>query len=413
MNNVSRAHEGIQTVKHSSSRSAWILVLVIALGTLPWPQLARGVTPAPDGGYPGFNTAEGTNALLKVTTGVWNTAIGGQALFSDTTGGLNTAVGLNALFRNNTGSDNTAIGFEALFANTTGFQNTATGWRVLFENTSGFHNTATGFEALLLNTTGNHNTATGDVALVRNTTGNFNTATGAHSLELNTTGNSNIAVGFQAGANLTTGSNNIDLGNPGVAAESQTIRIGASGAQTRSFIAGISGTPVTGSAVMVNSAGQLGTSPSSKRFKQDIGVMDKQSEAILALRPVTFRYNKELDPSETAQFGLVAEEVAQVDPDLVTRDENGDIFSVRYEAVNAMLLNEFLKEHRKLQEVQTGIAQQQKNFEAALEKQEREIGLLTEALKEQADRFEKVTADLSPRDANSDKVADNLQPKDR
>jgi hypothetical protein len=297
-------------------------------------------------------------------------------------------VGLNALFRNSTGSDNTAIGFEALFANTGGFQNAATGWRALFENTTGFHNTATGFEALLLNTTGNHNTANGDVALIRNTTGNFNTANGAHSLELNTTGSSNIAVGFQAGANLTTGSNNIDVGSAGVAAESQTIRIGAPGAQTKSFIAGISGTAVSGSAVMVNSAGQLGTAPSSKRFKDEIKPMDKASEAILALKPVTFRYKEELDPHGTPRFGLIAEEVEKVDPDLVALDEQGKAFTVRYEAVNAMLLNEFLKEHSQVQQLKATVAQQQKEFQTKIAQQQKQIETLTAGLQKVSNGLE-------------------------
>jgi Chaperone of endosialidase len=388
MNNASQFNEELQTTAHLFTRLSGVLVTAITLATFALPQPAYGVSPAPDGGYPGFNTAEGTNALFSLTTGVWNTALGGQALFSDTTGGLNTAVGLNTLFRNTTGSDNTAIGFEALFVNTTGFQNTATGWRALLENTTGFHNTATGFEALLFNTTGNHNTADGDVALVRNTTGNFNTANGAHSLELNTTGSSNIALGFQAGGNLTTGSNNIDVGNAGVAAESQTIRIGTPGAQARSFIAGISGTAVTGSAVMVNSAGQLGTAPSSKRFKDEIKPMDKASEAILALKPVSFRYKEELDPNGIPQFGLIAEEVEKVDPDLVARDEQGKAYTVRYEAVNAMLLNEFLKEHSQVQQLKATVSQQQKEFQAKIAQQQKEIEALTVGLQKVSNELE-------------------------
>ncbi len=388
MNNVSRPNEGLQIAKHLATRLNGILVTVITLAAFALPGPAYGVSPAPDGGYAGFNTAEGTNALSGLTTGIFNTALGGQALFSNTTGGLNTAVGLNALFRNSTGSDNTAIGFEALFANTAGFQNAATGWRALFENTTGFHNTATGFEALLLNTTGNHNTANGDVALSRNTTGNFNTANGAHSLELNTTGSSNIALGFQSGGNLTTGGNNIDVGSAGVAAESQTIRIGTPGAQTRSFIAGISGIAVSGSAVMVNSAGQLGTTPSSKRFKDEIKPMDKTSEAILALKPVTFRYREELDPNGTPRFGLIAEEVEKVDPDLVALDEQGKAYTVRYEAVNAMLLNEFLKEHSQVQRLKATVAQQQKEFRAKIAQQQKQIETLAAGLQKVSNGLE-------------------------
>ena len=353
----------------------------------------QAVVPAPDGGYPNFNTAEGENALFSLTTGVFNTALGGQALFSNTNGNTNTAVGLNALFSNK-GSQNVAVGGQALQSNTTGFQNAAIGWRALFMNTTGFHNTATGPEALLRNTTGNHNTATGDLALGSNTTGNFNTTDGAHSLVLNTTGTLNIVLGFAAGQNLTTGSNNIDVANGGVAAESNTIRIGnqvafsdmdgiVHPAHTKTFIAGIHGVAVTGAAVVVSSSGQVGVAPSSARFKDEIKPMDKASEAILALKPVTFRYKKELDPEGIPQFGLVAEQVEKVNPDLVAHDAKGKPYTVRYEAVNAMLLNEFLKEHRKVQELEATVAQQHKGME-----------VLAAQLKEQALQIQKVSAQL-------------------
>jgi len=207
--------------------------------------------------------------------------------------------------------------------------------------------------ALFNNTTGRGNTASGWEALRNNTEGEGNTAIGVFALH-DTTGDSNIALGVNAGAALTTGNGNIDIGNSGVASESNTIRIGDS--QTRTFIAGISGATASGGvAVYVNSAGQLGTLTSSARFKQDIHSMDNASEAILALKPVTFRYKPELDKAGIPQFGLVAEEVAEVNPDLVVRDEKGEIYTVRYEAVNAMLLNEFLKEHRKVEQLQKQI----------------------------------------------------------
>jgi hypothetical protein len=199
----------------------------------------------------------------------------------------------------------------------------------------------------LFNTTGSDNTANGGSALFFNTTGSGNTANGFQALYRNATGSSNIALGINAGLNLTTGSNNIDIGNVGIADEANTIRIGTDGTQTKTFIAGISGTAVMGTPVKVNAAGQLGTVPSSQRFKDEIRPMDKASEAILALKPVTFRYKKEVDPEGIPQFGLVAEDVEKVNPDLVVRDSEGKVFTVRYEAVNAMLLNEFLKEHRK------------------------------------------------------------------
>src|SRR5256886_2264102 len=224
--------------------------------------------------------------------------------------------------------------------------NTAEGTDALFSLTTlGFFNTATGFEALFSNTTGNGNTATGFRALVRNTTGN-----------------GNIALGNNAGGNLTTGSNNIDIFDRGVAGEANTIRIGKQGTQRTTFIAGISGGTVTGTAVVVDSNGQLGVAPSSQRFKDAINPMAKASEAILALKPVTFRYKKDLDPAGIPQFGLVAEDVEKVNPDLVARDKQGKPYTVRYEAVNAMLLNEFLKEHKKAAEQQATTTQLKKDF---------------------------------------------------
>jgi hypothetical protein len=179
-----------------------------------------------------------------------------------------------------------------------------------------------------------------------------------------TTGSNNIAVGAEAGINLTSGNNNIDIGNPGVAGESRTIRIGTRQTHRATFIAGISGATVpSGVGVIVGSNGQLGTVVSSARFKKAIQPMDKASEAILALKPVTFCYKHELDPDSIAQFGLIAEQVEKVNPDLVARDEEGKPYSVRYEAVNAMLLNEFLKEHREVQEQKATIAKQQKQIE--------------------------------------------------
>ena len=217
-------------------------------------------------------------------------------------------------------------------------------------------NTATGDQALLNNTTGSDNTANGGSALRFNTTGNNNTANGALALFSNTTGSSNIALGISAGANLTTGSSNIDIGNLGVAGESATIRIG-SGNQTSTFLAGINGTAVTGTGVVVSASGQLGVATSSARFKYEIKPMDKTSEALFALKPVCFRYKKEIDQAGTSQFGLVAEQAEKVNPDLVVRDKEGKPYTVRYDAVNAMLLNEFLKEHRKVQEQEATVAQ--------------------------------------------------------
>jgi len=347
------------------------------------------------------NTAVGTNALVGNTTGANNTAVGEDALFSDTTGDLNTAIGLEALAANTTGVHNTAVGSGALLSNITGVENTAvgnaallfntgddntaTGYSALasetesnvlngaldtadgafalFSNTTGTANTAVGLSALRVNTTGNENTATGADALDSNTTGAANTANGVVALFNNTTGSFNIALGFAAGITLTTGDHNIDIGNVGVAGEANTIRIGNSN-QTATYIAGISGAGVTGIAVKVNAAGQLGTPPSTARFKDDIRPMNEASEAILGLKPVTFRYKKEIDPERAPQFGLVAEDVAKVNPDLIARDAKGDVYTVRYDAVNAMLLNEFLKEHQKVKRLEAALAAVNKRLKA-------------------------------------------------
>ena len=294
----------------------------------------------------------------------FNTALGIDALVNNTTGGDNTAIGFKALENNTTGILNTAIGTTALELNTSGGANTATGYQALIDNTTGFSNTATG-AAALEHTTGSSNTATGAGALQGNTTGNNNTAIGVDALLANTIGINNIALGNAAGFNLTTGNNNIDIGNAGVAAESKTIRIGTAATHRKIFIAGISGSTVaSGVGVIVGPNGQLGTVVSSERFKEAIEPMDKASEAILDLKPVTFRYKRELDPDGIPQFGLVAEDVEKVNPDLVARDEQGKSYTVRYEAVNAMLLNEFLKEHRTVQDLKGTVAQQQKQIEA-------------------------------------------------
>ena len=391
----------------TTTQSLLIALTLFCFALLP---KVQAVIPAPDGGYPGGNTAEGQNALLSRTTGGFNTAVGWFSLKSLTTGSFNTGVGAGTLVLN-TGDENTATGVGALLLNTTGGQNTANGASALFNNTEGLHNTATGWRALFSNTTGNQNTASGSQALDQNTTGFSNTANGGGALEtntdgvrntaigffalgLNTSGDFNIALGFHAGGQLTTGDNNIDIGSVGVAAEADTIRIGAS--QTATYIAGIFGTTVpNGVTVIVDPTGHLGTIASSKRFKDEIKPMDKASEAILALKPVTFCYKKELDPNGIPQFGLVAEDVAKVNPDLVARDAKGEIYSVRYDAVNAMLLNEFLKEHRKVQEQEADIKQLKSKVskqEATIAHQQKGMEALTARLNEQAAQIQKVSA---------------------
>jgi Chaperone of endosialidase len=334
-----------------------------------------------------LNTHLGDDVLAHNQTGHNNTATGYRALYTNTEGGNNTANGSNALLSNTIGSANTAIGVYALVRNTTGYNNTASGYGALVYNTNGYNNTANGISALFNNETGIYNTANGSYALLYNTVGNNNTATGYSAL-YRTTGSGNIALGFQAGLNLTTGSNNIDIGNAGVAGESGRIRIGTAGAQTATLIAGIYNVSEGGTIkpVYINSNGRLGTQPpaSARKFKEEIKAMEKTSEEILKLKPVTFRYKN--DAERTPQFGLIAEEVANVNPDLVVRDENGEIYTVRYEAVNAMLLNEFLKEHRKNEEQQATIAQLKCGMEA-----------LIATLKEQTSQIQKVTAQLEVR----------------
>jgi hypothetical protein len=349
---------------------------------------AAGLRPPPDGDYVNRNTAEGKDALFSLTTGAENTAIGFQALYNNTTGVVNTANGAFALFSNTTGTDNTANGFEALAANTVGTLNTANGSQALLNNTSGIQNTATGYAALNSNTTGGTNTATGAFALLFNTDGIDNTAMGAGALDFNTIGDLNTAVGVLAlgfneiGSENTavgfgalaynTGDQNVAMGsNAGVnvTTASHVICIGSfvtgENVSDSCYIGSIFGqSSPGGAAVFINSDGKLGTLTSSRRFKEEIKPMERASEALLALKPVTFRYKKEIDPQGIGQFGLVAEEVEKVNPDLIVRDKEGKPYSVRYEAVNAMLLNEFLKAHQKMEEQGAIIAKQQKQIEA-------------------------------------------------
>jgi len=355
-----------------------ILVALLCLGFLP---RAQAVSPPPDGAYAGANTAEGgSGTLFSLTTGTNNTAIGSQALFSLTAGVQNTAVGAQAL-KSNTAGQNTADGFQALALNTTGFGNTATGWRALVANTAGLHNTADGFSALLRNTMGSHNTASGDDALSGNTTGSFNTVDGAHSLVVNSTGSGNTVLGFGAGNSVTTANNVICIG----------ANVAGANVANSCFIGNIFGADATGGdPVFITTNGKLGTinPPSSARFKEEIEPMSKASEAILALKPVTFRYKKEFDPNGVPQFGLVAEEVERVTPDLVKRDRDGKLQTVRYDAVNAMLLNEFLKEHRTVQEQKAIVAQLKQDFQSRLAAQQKQIEALTEGLQKVSAQLE-------------------------
>jgi hypothetical protein len=334
-----------------------------------------------------YNTATGFEALANNTTGSYNTASGNLALAFSFTGHNNTATGSDTLRSNTNGSYNTASGGDALRHNFAD-NNTATGCQALYLNDAGTQNTASGVGALYSNQTGNYNTATDLSALQSNTNGNSNTAGGINALFNNRTGSLNVALGDRAGLNLTTGSNNIVIGAGvlGAAGDANSIRIGKSGTQQRTFVAGIYGKTANGGVgVFINSNGQLGTVQSSAKYKQDIKPMDKASEAILALKPVTFCYKKEVDPEATPQFGLVAE-----------GDDQGKAFTVRYEAVNAMLLNEFLKEHRKVQELEATVAEQKKGMQ-----------VLTCRLEEQAAEIQKIGTKVDLNEAGSRTIASN------
>jgi hypothetical protein len=371
--------------------------ILFVLGYVALLPRLQAVVPPPDGGYPGGNTAEGQSALLHLTTGGFNTAIGFLSLRSNTDSSFNTAVGAGALLANTafnntatgagallsntTGEENTANGAFALLSNTEGLFNTAMGAFALQNNTTGFQNTAVGNSALVNNSEGNFNTAVGDLALFENTTGDentgngqaalgnntegrLNTAAGANALRANISGDGNTAVGHNALDSNTSGNNNIAVGESAgnqVTTASNVIcigrNVGGANVDNSCFIGNIRDAVVAPDAqqVLIDSAGKLGTTNgSSNRFKKDIKAMKNASEAILALRPVKFHYKT--DNTNTPQFGLIAEEVAKVSPDLVVRDKNGQVYTVRYDAVNAMLLNEFLKEHETVQELKKEIA---------------------------------------------------------
>jgi len=345
-----------------------ITLALLYFGLLP---KAQAVSPPPPGGYPNFTTAAGDHTLQALTIGVGNTALGTFSMFSVTTGSFNTGVGAGTLVLN-TGDSNTAIGAAAL----------------------------------LLNTSGTENTAVGTDALVHNDSGTFNIAIGDDTpLSNNVSGSSNIVVGgFGAGFNIVAGSNNIYIG-PGVSAngpfdESDTIRINdsapaAGGATSQVFFAGIDGSTVgaVNAPVLINPNGQLGTGVSSARFKKDINPMGRSSEAIFSLKPVTFHYKG--DTTNTPQCGLIAEEVAKVNPALILTDKEGKPYSVRYEHINAMLLNEFLKEHKKVEAQQATIAElrstvtrQQTSFQSRLAEQQKQIEALASGLQKVSAQLE-------------------------
>ena len=374
--NIFRFKDGNYT--NQKFNGSALLLVVLVLVSFAISPMAQAVVPAPDGGYPGGNTAEGHAALLSLTTGRFNTAVGFLSLRSDTIGSFNTAVGagtlfanaadnntaagVGALFSNTIGTRNSAMGAFALFSNTEGRDNAATGAGALFGNTVGVQDTANGADALRNNTGGFANTASGFQALSSNTEGNNNTATGVLALFNNTTGTANTALGYFAGADIT-GVGNVCIGE-GVEGETgvdDSTYIRNVNTLTQNFSAGVN------DYVTVRlSDGRLGHTAvvSSQRYKQDIKPLAAASEGLYALKPVSFRLKKEFDPTQALGFGLIAEEVEKVDPALVYRNAKGRVESVRYEMVNAMLLNEFLKEHRRNEEQEATIARQQKQIEA-------------------------------------------------
>src|SRR6266498_2158716 len=506
------------SIERAFLRSAFIPI-VLVVGCFALSPMAQAVSPAPDGGYPGGNTAEGQSALFSLTSGIYNTAVGifslesnaagnfntaigagalfattsdentatgARALFSNSTGEANTAQGVFALFNNTDGSNNTANGLEALFTNRTGQGNTATGAQALFfnngdptnneasynsafgdyalfgnttgygnsafgsgaldlnnsgsfntaagflalggsfalgdgaiatgndntalgafslsSNIEGFQNTAVGDEALFNNTVGAFNTAVGEAALSSNTAGNFNTAVGREAL-VNATGTANTGLGDETGFNVTTANNVICIGTA----------LGGQNIDNSCFIGNIYSNvqPVIGinpDYVTIDSNGRLGRSNlngSSRQFKHEIKPMEEASEVILALRPVRFRYNKEYDAAERLSFGLIAEEVAEVAPDLVGRNKKGEPDSVRYEQINAMLLNEFLKEHKKVQQLEVAVAQQRNDFDVIIGELKKEMESVVARSKGQDEKIQKVSAQVELKRDSPRTVANN------
>jgi len=406
----------IKSIGRSPSRPA-LLLIPIVFACFALAPTAQAVVPAPDGGYPNFTTAEGTNALKNLTSGAANTAIGWYSLFSNTDGSFNTAVGAGTLVLNignqamGQGVENTAVGTGALLFNTTGSFNTAVGLTALLNNTTAPGNTAVGADALLNNTTGDSNTATGAGALLSNTTGGENTAVGSNALFSNTSGGVNIAVGFDALMNNMTGTVNTAVGEAALANSggNRNTAVGAGAGSTltngdsnvyigsdmsgvaveseHTYIRNINTTSVSGGGtdtVTVDlTTGLLGHLSSSRRYKENIQPMNNASETLYRLKPVTYRYKKEIDHTQSPAFGLIAEDVAEVNPALVAHDDKGLPESVHYEMVNAMLLNEFLKEHRTVEEQQKTIAELKSG-----------MTVLAATVKEQAAEIQKVSAQL-------------------
>ena len=404
-----------------------ILSALACFAFLPQMQATPQVVPAPDGCYPGFTTAEGCNALQFLGAGAGNTGIGWYSLYSAGAANYNTGVGAGTLVLN-TAESNTAVGAAALLLNTSGDNGVAVGTDALVYNDSGDDNTAVGFQAMEFNVAGftnvavgtfaaqNNdssgngtavfNTAVGGFALQANVDGTQNTVVGAGALETGGGGSNNTMIGFLAG-NSITGDSNTFIGSQAGANEGpdvdNVICLGTPGdtqaagqiTPNRCYIGNIVGVSTGGPApsvpVIIDQDGQLGTVVSSRRFKQDIKPINQTSEAILKLKPVTFHYkNRDVKNDLTPQFGLIAEDVEQVNRDLVVYGKDGQVLSVRYDAVNAMLLNEFLKEHKKVEKQQASIA----DLKSTVALQRKEMQVLTAQLKEQAAQIQKVSVQI-------------------
>jgi len=398
--------------------------------------MAQAVGPDTDGAIPGSNNGEGIGVLVSRTSGIWNsgtgfealnhltsgnqnTATGLRALFSDINGGYNTATGVSSLFSNTSGFFNVATGAYSLANNTTGLQNTAVGYAALFRNTmaeancafgeaalyhnvkafvnnafgvealfnnlTGETNNAFGTGALFANTEGESNNAFGHLALENNLTGVWNNAFGFNALDSNVSGSFNTAIGDSAGFDVT-GDGNVCIGE-GVFGETgvdDSTYIRNINTTAQPIVAGVDGVTVD------LTTGRLGHGVSSQRYKEQIKPMDKASELLFSLKPVTYRYKKEIDPKQTLDFGLIAEEVAKVSPELAIRDAKGQVSNVRYNAINAMLLNEFLKEHQQVVEQQATIAE----LKSTVAQQQKGMDVLTAQLKEQATQIQKVSAQI-------------------
>jgi hypothetical protein len=382
----------IKRIRRSPLRRGFFLA-TLALVCFALVQNTQAVSPAPDGGYAGGNTAEGQNALFSLTSGQFNTANGWYSLYKQNTGSYDTAFGAVTLF-NNTANSNAAFGAAALFANTTGDSNTASGAFALLRNTTGVGNTACGVNALGSNTTGAVNTAVGRDALAFNDTADYNTAVGWQALSSNTTGLRNTAVGVRAGY-LVHGDGNVDIG---------TDVNGDPGDTNVTRIRNVGSTPIVGgiNVVIAQTGGlgdqMLGYASSSRRYKQDIEPMGKASETLFALKPVTFRAKNKLDGADVRHYGLIAEDVATVNPDLVVFNPEGKPETLHFDSINAMLLNEFLKEHEAfleerhtVRELKSITAKQETNAakqEATIAKQQKQIEALTTGLQKVRDQLE-------------------------